>query len=110
MFSQLDHTLCSIAQKVLFISPSRITRSFPTIKLNITSTNAHSYDLEALLDSGATSTYISHSFVENHGIPTRDLTTPLYVYNADNSINKKTITKEAQFTITIQGHKSTEWF
>lgn len=108
--SPITHSLAAIAHQILFITPERISRTFPTIKIKATSSNAHDFSIDALLDSGATATYVSHSFVENHNLPTRSLNHPLYVYNADDTLNKLSIDREAQFTITIQGHKSVEWF
>lgn len=94
---------------MLFQSSTRSLKNFPNIKVQISS-NGNSYELEALLDSGATATYISHDFIDDNQIPTRKLPIPLYVFNADDTINKRSITHEAKFTITIQGHRSTEWF
>ena len=108
-FSPVQHQLAEIAPKVLFQSSTRSARNFPNIKIQISS-NGTTYELEALLDSGATATYISHTFVEDNQIPTRKLPTPLYVFNADDTINKRSITHEVKFTITVQGHCSTEWF
>lgn len=110
MFTPLQHSLSEVAQKVLFTTPQRISRLFPEIKLQITDSNENSYDIQALLDSGATSTYISHTFVEDHNIPTRKLPMPLYAYNADDSLNGKSITREAQITCIINGHVATDWF
>ena len=94
--------------KTLFITPERISRDFPTIKLQITDINEHTYDIEALLDSGASSTYISRSFVEDHHIPTRKLNYTVFAYNADDSPNQTTITHEAHFISHIRGHQSRE--
>ena len=107
--SPVQHQLAAIAPQVLFQTPTRLSKHFPNIKVHISS-NGQSYELEALLDSGATATYIAHSFIEDNQIPMRRLEVPLYVFNADDSINKKSITHEAKFTIIIQGHRSTEWF
>ena len=102
--------LAAVQQTSLFRTPSRLSREFPHIKLKITTSNGKSYDIEALLDSGANSTYVSPSFVQDHDIPTRKLRYPLHAYNVDDSPNKTAITHEAQFTTHIQGHKSTEWY
>jgi hypothetical protein len=110
LMTPLEHQLARIAPQVLFQTPSRISRAFPTIKLKITSINDHAYDIEALLDSGATATYIGRSFIEDHNVPTRLLSTPIWVYNADDSVHNRAITHEAMFTVTIQGHTSSEWF
>ena len=110
VFSPLEHQLASIAPQVLFKSPPRISRAFPNIKLEITSISGRTFNIEALLDSGATSTYISRSFVENHLLPSRKTSFPLYIRNSDGSLHKDTVTRESRFTSRIQGHKSTEWF
>jgi len=104
------HALAAINQKVVTRTPSRISRQFPMIKLQIAHSPSHIYDIEALLDSGATATYISSAFVEDHQIPTRKLPYPIYAYNADDSINATAITKQAKFLCHFKGHVSAEWF
>jgi predicted aspartyl protease len=108
--SPIQEHLQTIASQVLFRTPPRISSSFPTISVTITDDNLQSYDIRALLDSGATSTYISPSFVSDHNIPTRKLKNPMYAYNADDTLNATQITHEAQITIQVQGHRSTEWY
>lgn len=110
MFSPLEHQLAELSQKVLFRSPSRIAANFPTVKVTVVDANDNVYDINALLDSGATSTYVSPSFVNDHHVPTRLLPTPMYAYNADDTLNATKITHEARITVTVQGHKSTEWY
>ena len=100
----------AVADKVLFRTPSRISLSFPTVKVSITDRLNNSFDIEALLDSGAMSTYISSTFVKDHNIPTRPLPQPMYAYNADDTLNSTTITHEAKVAVTVQGHTSTEWY
>jgi hypothetical protein len=109
-FSPVDHQLAAIAPSILFLSPIQRSRTFPTIKSKITSSNGHTYLVEALLDSGATATYINRSFVEDHSIPTRKLANPMYARNSDGTLHSRSITHEARFTSLIQDHKSTEWF
>jgi len=108
--SQSFQQLAAVAQKVVFRSPSRISRSFPTIKLQVAHSHHDLYDIEALLDSGATATYISPSFIDDHQIPTRKLPLPLYAYNADDTLNATAITHQAKLVCHFQGHVSTEWF
>ena len=55
-----SHSLATISSKVVFKSPSRISRFFPTIKLQVAHSPSHIYNIEALLDSGATATYIGY--------------------------------------------------
>lgn len=86
-YAPFSHQLTAISKQVLFRTPSRISKDFPTIKLTITDANGHAFQTEALLDSGATSTYISKAFVEDHRIPTCALSHPVYAYNADDSLN-----------------------
>ena len=98
------------SQVVLRKTPSRISRDFPTIKLQVAISPDDIYDIEALLDSGATATYISPAFVEDHNLPTRKLPYPTYAYNADDTLNSTAITRQAKLTCKYQGHVSTEWF
>src|SRR6202035_1661335 len=82
----------------------------PTIKLQVACSPNDIYDIEALLDLGATATYVSPSFVNDHNIPTRKLPFPTYAYNADDTLNSVAITHQAKLTCLIKGHVSTEWF
>ena len=109
LFTPSFTRIAEIAPQIVFKSPSRISRQFPTIKLQISNSN-DSYDIEALLDSGATATYISRSFVEDHAISQQKLNGTIYAYNADDTINSTAITHRAKFTCLIRGHISTEWF
>src|SRR3984885_14359240 len=102
--------LAALPQKVVFRTPSRRSREFPTIKLQVAYDPIHVYDIEALLDSGATATYISPSFIEDHRIPTRKLPYATYAYNADDTLNATAITHQAKLTCSYRGHVSTEWF
>lgn len=108
--SIIPHRINQIVSKSLFKTRESISRDFPLIKIKITDSNDHSYDIHALLDSGATSTYISRTFVEDNQIPTRKLTTNLYAYNADDTLNSSVITHQAHFLCHIYGHQSREWF
>ena len=95
---------------MLFKSPDRISKDFPLIKIKITDANDHSYDVEALLDSGATSLYISKAFVDDHQIPSQKLNYNLYTYNADDTLNSSVITHQVSFVCHIRKHKSKEQF
>ena len=112
--SSLSPSLNRIAaiapQNVVFRTNSRISKTFPTIKLQVAHSPNDIYDIEALLDSGATATYVSPSFVEDHEIPTQKLNHPTYAYNADDTLNATAITHRAKLTCWIDGHVSTEWF
>ena len=96
--------------KVVTRTPSRKSRLFPTIKLQIAITAEATYDIEALLDSGASATYISSTFVEDHNFPTRLLPSPIYAINADDTLNGTAITHQVKLTCHFQGHVSSEWF
>ena len=104
------HQLATISKNLLLYTPSQISNDFPTIKLSITDQNGQQFSTEAFLDSGATSTCISKAFVEDHCIPTCQLSYLVYAYNADDSLNSSAITHEAQIMASIQGHFSTEWY
>ena len=108
--ASLSHDIAAVAPNLVFSTPSRISRTFPTIKIQISDSNDNLYDIEALLDSGATSTYISQNFVRDNGIPSRKLVHPVYAWNADDTLNATAITHKVKITSLIQGHSSTEWF
>ena len=108
--SQSLHDIAAIPSKVVLRTPSRISRQFPTIKLQVAHSPFHVYDIEALLDSGATATYISSAFVDDHRIPTRKLPHPIYAYNADDTLNATAITRQAKLVCRFRGHVSVEWF
>ena len=111
--NSLEHSLAAIAPRILFQTPSRQSRMFPTVPLQVTTITKppQEFSLPALLDSGATGLYISRDFVKEHAIPTRPLPSPLYVYNADDTLNKNgTVTHEVELSFTIQGHTSRSWF
>ena len=104
------HTIANIKPQFVSLTPSRLNKNFPNIKIDITDENQNAYTIEALLDSGASAVYISPSFVEDHGIPTRKVSRPSFVLNADDSLNPRMVTHEACFTSLVQGHRSTEWY
>ena len=97
-------------QKVVTMTPSRKSRLFPTVNLRVIITPEDTPTIEALLDSGASATYISPTFVEDHHLPTRLLSTPIYAINADDTLNGTTITHQVKLTCHFQGHVSSEWF
>lgn len=110
LLSPYTHKLVAIAQNVVFKTPERISRTFPNVKLQIAHSPHDIYDIEALLDSGATATYISRTFVQDHGFPTRKIPYPIYAYNADDTLNATAITHQCKLTCNLKGHISTEWF
>ncbi|KAH9896413.1 hypothetical protein C8Q73DRAFT_602934, partial [Cubamyces lactineus] len=62
----------------------------------------------ALVDSGATTTFINKSVVEKNHLATIKLATPYDVYNADGTTNKNgKITHAIRSYIEIGSHKST---
>ena len=109
LFMPQQHQITAISPQALFITSERTSHSFPTIPVTISTPN-DTYEVEALLDSGATSLYISRDFVKTHNIPTRRLAYPTPVWNADDTRNTNMITHQAKLTSHIQGHSSTEWF
>jgi len=109
-FRHTPHHLTAIEPRAVYRTPSRISRTFPTIKLKIAHSKTQIYDVEALLDSGATATYISRSFVEDHQLKQKKLTGIIYAYNADDTLNATPITHKVKLACTFSGHDSTEEF
>ena len=61
--------------------------------------------IKALLDSGCTGSCIDKTFVDKHGIETRELPKPIPVYNADRTPNVNgMVTRMAQLRLTIRSH------
>ncbi|RDX52413.1 hypothetical protein OH76DRAFT_1307764, partial [Lentinus brumalis] len=64
--------------------------------------------VEALVDSGATTSFINKSVVETYHLGTHKLATPYDVYNADGTSNKSgQITHAVRSYVEIGSHKST---
>ena len=55
-------------------------------------------DTRALIDSGASISCLDWGFVRKHSLPTTRLQKPIYVRNADNTINSKGVIR---FTSTL---------
>jgi predicted aspartyl protease len=104
------HSIAAIIPKVVFISPPRFQKTFPTIKIEITDQNQNTYAVEALLDSGATALYIHSNFMKDHSLPYRKLRDAQFVKNADNTLNSTLITQETLLTAKIGSHQSSEWY
>jgi Retroviral aspartyl protease len=63
-------------------------------------------DVEVLLDSGATGSFINRTLIQNNGICTCKLEHPIAVYNIDGTENKGgSITEEVTLIMSYQGHK-----
>ena len=61
--------------------------------------------VKALLDSGCTGSCIDETFMDKHGIETRELPKPIPVYNADGTPNANgMVTRMAQLRLTIGSH------
>ena len=61
--------------------------------------------IKALLDSGCTGSCIDETFVDKHGIETRELPKPIPVYNADGTLNaNRMVTQMTQLRLTIGSH------
>ena len=61
--------------------------------------------IKALLNSGCTGSCINETFVDKHGIETRELPKPIPVYNADGTPNANgMVTQMAQLRLTIGSH------
>ena len=108
-FSHSLNRIAAAKQKVVFRTRNPPSH-FPTIKLTIAHSPSKPYDIEALLDSGATATYISQDFVRDHRIPKVKLATPIYAYNADDSLNSTPITHRVKLLCHYKEHASYEWF
>ena len=60
----------------------------------------------AMLDSGASTTFLSETFAKRHRVATTPLTTPIALYNADGSVNAiGQITHEAHLIMRIRTHQ-----
>jgi hypothetical protein len=88
--------------------PARDAVKFPSITIKIEYSNDQTYDVNALLDSGASSSYISLSFITKHGFTTKPLKNPIHASNADGSSNTH-ITRKVQLVCHYLGHSSAEW-
>ena len=100
--------VAAVKQKVVFRSPE--PEGFPTIKLTIAHSPKEAWTIDALLDSGATATYISQDFVKDHRIPKVKLQHPIYAYNADDTLNSTAITHRVKLLCHYKEHASNEWF
>ena len=100
----------TIAKQALYRTPDNLTLDFPTIMVSLSDAKGNRYEVDALLDSGATGTYVSSAFVAEHSIPTRPLPSPMYARNADDTLNAAAITHEAKLRVEVQGHSSIEWY
>jgi predicted aspartyl protease len=61
--------------------------------------------MDALLDSGATSSFIDHNFAQRNQIPIIYMDRPIQVYNADGSPNNNgTITRYVEILLQIEQH------
>jgi hypothetical protein len=70
--------------------------------------NRKSYDIQALLDSGSTSSCIDEGFVRAKGLKTRKLPRAVPCYNADGLLNKtQQITDEVPLCVKIGTHLET---
>jgi hypothetical protein len=103
-------TINKITPEALFISPPR--GNFPNIKVVTNTLNTQqTFTLDALLDSGATSSFIDSTWAQGHSPYLSPLPFPQKVSNADGTMNShSTITHHVQLHITVQGHICLKWF
>src|ERR1700678_3782020 len=67
-----------------------------------------SAETTALLDTGAGGKFIDQNYVRNQKIETKELETPIEVFNVDGTPNKRgTITKYTRLNLTINGRTRT---
>ncbi|KAJ3510878.1 hypothetical protein NLJ89_g4422 [Agrocybe chaxingu] len=87
-------------------SISRINSDSMFIKTNISTPDGHdTFELDALLDSGATGCYLSERFVTTNGLKLITLPRPIPVYNADGSLNRSgSIKHVVDVVVTIKNH------
>ena len=59
-----------------------------SVKVAVQTVDTHvKMEVDALLDSGATSLFINHTLVQNNAIPMQKLEHPIKVYNIDGTEN-----------------------
>ena len=68
------------------------------VQLVVPSHTIKAVDTRALIDSGASISYIDWGFVRKQRIPTQRLKTPIQAWNVDNSVNSKGVIR---FTTTL---------
>jgi hypothetical protein len=67
--------------------------------------------LQAMLDSGATTLFISPQIIRKYQLTTQKLTSPIRLQNIDQTPNVMgSITESVQLQLTIQQHRTTETF
>ena len=65
----------------------------------------HRKEVVAMVDSGATTTFLSRRFVKENRVVTRKLATPIPLYNIDGTLNRDgTITDVAILELEIGAH------
>jgi hypothetical protein len=82
------------------------------INIGLLTLNTHyKFNVQALLDSGATGLFINKDFVEKHGIETRRLPRAITVYNVDGTINESGLVREVvEFQLSYKNHKERSFF
>lgn len=102
----MDTCSVHISSTEILVSSSRNKNSF---KLPVTLwVYGRKVQVEALVDSGATTSFINKSVVESNNLVTHKLATPYKVYNADGTSNKSgRIDKSVRAYVEIGSHKST---
>lgn len=81
-------------------------RNFPDIQLRCKTNTGAVFTTTALLDSGANSSYVDHSFVKKYSLDLVELEHPRYVYNVDGTRNQGgTVTHTIDLIIEVQGHQ-----
>jgi hypothetical protein len=82
------------------------SRNFPDIQLRCKTNTGFVFTTPVLLDSGANSSYVDHSFVKKHSLDLITLDQPRYVYNVDGTRNQGgTVTHTIDLIMEVQGHQ-----
>ena len=89
---------------------ANITNSL-ILQVQIESADRRERPIKALVDSGATGTFIDKEYVISNSIPTRKLISPILVFNVDGSPNEAgSITEVAELRLTYKDHSETTLF
>jgi len=102
--------ISEIHPEALFISPPRNT--FPDVKVIANTLDTQDiYTIHALLDSGATASFIDSQWAKENNLSSLPLLAPQNVFNADGTKNLHgRVTHQVQLHITVQEHVCLKWF
>ena len=77
------------------------------LTVGLKTVNTHTmFDVDMLLDGGATGLFVNHELIQNNGIAMRILEHSITVYTIDGTMNKGgSITEEVTMIMSYQGHQ-----